>query len=134
MIEVALRIFFSLAVVLLLMWGLAKLARRPLAGRGGGAMSVLARHPLSRGASVAVVRVGERAYVLGVTDQNVTLLAEAEPAAIEAAAHPSHEVRERLSLDGLAGGTGPPTSALAGSALSPSVWRQAAVAVLKGRR
>ena len=129
MIEVALRIVFSLAVVLLLMWGLARLARRPLSGRGGGALSVLARQPLTRGASVAVVRVGERAYVLGVTDQNVTLLAEAEPAAIEAAAHPSHEVREQLSLDTL-NGSGP----LAGTALSPSTWRQAASAVLKGRR
>jgi len=78
---------------------------------------------------VAVVRVGERAYVIGVTDQNVTLLAEADPDAIEAAAHPSHEVREQLSLDALTG-SGP----LAGSALSPSTWRQAASAVFKGRR
>ena len=129
MIEVALRIVFSLTVVLLLMWGLARLARRPLSGRGGGALSVLARQPLTRGASVAVVRVGERAYVLGVTDQNVTLLAEAEPEAIEAAAHPTHEVREQLPLDALSG-SGP----LAGSALSPATWRQAATAVLKGRR
>ena len=90
MIEVALRIFFSL-VVLLLMVGLARhgpAARWP--GAAAGALSVLARQPLTRGASVAVVRVGERALVLGVTDQNVTLLAEAEPAAIEAAAHPRH--------------------------------------------
>jgi flagellar protein FliO/FliZ len=128
MIEVALRIFFSLAVVLLLMWGLARVARRPLSGRGGGALAVLARQPLTRGAAVAVVRVGERAYVVGVTDQNVTLLAEADPDAIEAAAHPSHEVREQLSLDAL---TGP---GLAGSALSPATWRQAAAAVFKGRR
>ena len=129
MIEVALRIFFSLAVVLLLMWGLARVARRPLSGRGGGALSVLARQALTRGASVAVVRVGERAYVIGVTDQTVTLLAEADPDAIEAAAHPSHEVREQLSLDALTG-SGP----LAGSALSPSTWRQAASAGFKGRR
>jgi flagellar protein FliO/FliZ len=135
MVEIALRIFFSLAVVVLLMWGLAKVARRPLSGRNGGALTVLARQALSRGASVAVVRVGERAYVVGVTDQTVTLLAEADPDAIEAAAHPSHEVREQLSLDALAGagslsGSGP----LTGSALSPSTWRQAAAAVFKGRK
>jgi flagellar protein FliO/FliZ len=135
MVEIALRIFFSLAVVVLLMWGLAKVARRPLSGRNGGALSVLARQALSRGASVAVVRVGDRAYVVGVTDQTVTLLAEADPDAIEAAAHPSHEVREQLSLDALAGagslsGSGP----LTGSALSPSTWRQAAAAVFKGRK
>ena len=85
------------------MWGLARLVRRPLGGRGAGALAVLARQPLTRGASVAVVRVGERALVLGVTDQNVTLLAEADPAAIEAAAHPAHEVREPLPLDALNG-------------------------------
>jgi flagellar protein FliO/FliZ len=128
MIEVALRIFFSLAVVLLLMWGLARVARRPLSGRSGGALAVLARQPLTRGAAVAVVRVGERAYVVGVTDQNVTLLAEADPDAIEAAVHPSHEVREQLSLDALT------RQGVAGSALSPSTWRQAAAAVFKGRR
>ena len=128
MIEVALRIFFSLAVVLLLMWGLARVARRPLAGRGGGALSVLARQPLTRGASVAVVRVGERAFVLGVTDQNVSLLAETEPDAIEVAAHQPHEVREQLSLEALTG------SGLRGSALSPSTWRQAAAALIKARR
>ena len=128
MIEVALRIFFSLGVVLLLMWGLARVARRPMTGRGGGAVSVLARQPLTRGASVAVVRVGERAYVLGVTDQNVSLLAEAEPDAIEVAAHQPHEVREQLSLDALTG------SGRRGSALSPSTWRQAAAALMKGRR
>ena len=48
---------------------------------------------------------------------------------LNAAAHPSHEVREQLSLDALTG-SGP----LAGSALSPSTWRQAASAVFKGRR
>jgi flagellar protein FliO/FliZ len=133
MIEVALRIFFSLAVVLVLMWALARVARRPLAGRGGGAMAVLARQALTRGASVAVVRVGEKAYVLGVTDQNVTLLAEAEPAAIEAAAHPHHEVREQLPLDAL-GPAGTRGGALAGSVLSPSTWRQAAGALRKARR
>jgi flagellar protein FliO/FliZ len=128
MIEVALRIVFSLAVVLVLMWGIARVARRPLAGRSGGALSVLARQPLTRGASVAVVRVGERAYVLGVTDQNVSLLAEAEPDTIEAAAHQPQEVREQLPLDALTG------SGLAGSVLSPATWRQAAAAVIKGRR
>ncbi len=34
MIEMILRIGFSLLVVLLMMWGLARVARRPLARRG----------------------------------------------------------------------------------------------------
>jgi len=119
MILAAAKMVLALMVVLGLMWLLARLVRQPLAGRSAGALSVLARQPLTRGASVAVVRVGKQAYVLGVTEQNVTLLAEADPAAVEA---PAHEVRERLPLD-----------ALAGSALSPSTWRRAVDAV-RGRR
>lgn len=131
MIELAVRIVFSLAVVLLLMWGLAKVARRPLAGRTGGALGVLARQPLSRGASVQVVRVGERALVLGVTDQQVTLLTETEAGVLEPAAR--GEVREPVPLDSLtvdATAPGP----LAGSALSPATWRQAASALRKAFR
>ena len=122
MIEVAVNLFLALMAVLGLMWLLARMARRPLGGRNAGAVAVLARHPLTRGASVAVVRVGTQAYVLGVTEQNVTLLAETDPAAFEAAANPTHEVRETVPLD-----------ALAGSALSPSTWRRA-VFVLRGGR
>ena len=39
-------------------------------------IEVLARQTLGRGSSIAIVRAGERALVLGVTDQRVTLLAE----------------------------------------------------------
>jgi flagellar protein FliO/FliZ len=120
MIQIAVNMFLALAVVLGLMWLLTRLVRRPLGGRGAGATSVLARQPLTRGASVAVVRVGRQAFVLGVTEQSVTLLAEADPAEIEAA-NPPQEIRERIPLD------------LAGSALSPSTWRRAVDAVRGGR-
>jgi flagellar protein FliO/FliZ len=123
MIEVAVNMFLALMAVLGLMWLLARVARRPLGGRNAGALAVLARQPLTRGASVAVVRVGTQAYVLGITDQSVTLLAETDPAAIEAAAHPTHEVRETVPLD-----------ALSGSALSPSTWRRAVSAIRAGRK
>lgn len=125
MIKVALNMFLALAVVLGLMWLLAKMARRPLGARGAGAMSVIARQPLTRAASVAVVRVGAQAYVLGVTDQNVTLLASLD--SDEAAAmNPPHEVREQIPLS--------PGGLLAGSALSPSTWRRAMTAVRGGRK
>jgi flagellar protein FliO/FliZ len=125
MIEVTARIAFSLLVVLLLLWGLARVARRPLAGRAGGAMGVLARQPLTRSASVQVIRLGDRALVLGVTDQNVTLLTETDPTVLEPVGR--GEVRkpvppEALSLAG-------PRPGFAGSALSPGTWRQAAAAL-----
>lgn len=133
MIEVTLRVIFSLAVVLLLMWGLARLVRKPLGGRGAGGLAVLTRQGLSRGASVAVVRVDDRALVLGVTEASVTLLAETTLAAFEpaagcdddrpAAGRARHAAPDRLQPDG-----GP----LAGSVLSPATWAQA-VAFLRDR-
>ena len=120
MIELIVRIAFSLLVVLGLMWGLAKLARRPLAGRGGGALDVLARQQLSRGSSVAVVRVADRALVLGVTDSGVSLLADADADVFaEYTSQPSIR-RTKVELEPAKGGR------LAGSALSPTTWTQAA--------
>ena len=79
MIEIVLRIGFSLLVVLGLMWLLARAVRRPLgAGRASGPLAVLNRQQLSRAASVTVVRVADRAMILGVTEQHVSLLGEAD--------------------------------------------------------
>lgn len=143
MLELVLRIGFSLLVVFGLMWLLAKLAKRPLAGKAAGTLTVLTRTQVSRGASVAVVQVGDRALVVGVTDQQVSLLAETDLAAVQAPAA-GGEHRERVSLDVLQAAVaappavpavqpaGAPAGALAGSALSPQVWRQA-VGVLRDR-
>jgi flagellar protein FliO/FliZ len=100
--ELVLRIVFSLLVVLGVMWAVARLARRPLARRGDPALALLARQQLSRGASVAVLRVLDRALVLGVTDQHVTLLGEADPTGFARAA-PATEHREPLSMEQLQG-------------------------------
>jgi flagellar protein FliO/FliZ len=84
LIELVLQVGFSLAVVLGLMWALARAVRRPLgSGRGHGPLAVLNRQQLTRGAAVTVVRVADRALILGVTDQQVSLLGEAEVADFE---------------------------------------------------
>ncbi|MGI5169917.1 flagellar biosynthetic protein FliO [Spirillospora sp. CA-253888] len=138
MIESILRISLSLAVVLVLMWLLAKVVRRPLAGRGSDAVTVLARRQLTRGSSVAVVRVADRALVLGVTDAQVTLLAETDPAAVEPP-RDGGEQRSPVALDAaeadataerVAAGlpdevAAAAASPLAGSALSPRTWTSA---------
>ncbi len=124
MVELVLRILFSLLVVLFLMWGLAKLARRPLTGGRGGAgvLSVLSRQQLGRGSSVAVVRVADRALVLGVTDNQVSLLGEADLGAVEEhMAAPAVERRAAVPLAGELPSGGP----LEGSALSPKTWGSA---------
>ncbi len=81
------RVVVSLGVVLAVMAGAAAVLRRNgvpgrragLGRRSATRVEVLARHGLSRTSSVAVVKVGERALVLGVTEQQITLLTEADP-------------------------------------------------------
>jgi len=97
--ELALRIGFSLLVIFGLMWGLARLVRRPMgSGRHHGPLlSVLNRQQLSRGAAVTVVRVADRAIILGVTDQQVTMLGEADLEDFELH-HTAH--RDHLPIEG----------------------------------
>ena len=74
------RVVVSLAVVLGLVWALGRAARRRTLGGGAQAeVTVIGRQALSRSASVAVVRVGGTAMVLGVTDSSVTLLGPVDP-------------------------------------------------------
>jgi flagellar protein FliO/FliZ len=116
--ELVLRIGFSLLVVFGLMWVLAKAVRRPLGGRRAtGSLSVLNRQQLTRGAALAVVRVGDKALILGVTDQQVSLLGEAELTDFEQP-HPDPGHRDPVQIDG--------------SILAPRTWR-ATVTFLRDR-
>jgi flagellar protein FliO/FliZ len=85
-----LRLLLSLAVVVGLMWAGANLLRRRgfapggARTRGRGAqIELLSRRPLGRNASIAVVRIGERAMVVGVTDHQVTKLDDADVTEID---------------------------------------------------
>jgi flagellar protein FliO/FliZ len=82
------RLVLSLGVVLALMLGAAFVLRK----RGGGMfrrgssglpLEILARQTLARTASVQVVRVGDRAVVLGVTEQSVSYITEGDPSEFE---------------------------------------------------
>ena len=79
MLDLALRLVASLAVVVGLLLLLARVAGRRFAGRAGAPVQVLHRQPLSRSSALAVVSVGSRVLVLGTTDQQVRLLAELDP-------------------------------------------------------
>jgi flagellar protein FliO/FliZ len=77
------RLLLSLGVVIGLMWVAANVLRKRgftgVAGRGptrGPQLELVARRPLGRNASIAVVRVGDRSIVVGVTDHQVTNLGE----------------------------------------------------------
>ncbi len=79
------RVTASLVVVVALALLAARVARR--AGRGGGTagLRVVERTGLTREASVAVVEVGGRGLVVGVTAQGVTLLTELSAAELATA-------------------------------------------------
>jgi flagellar protein FliO/FliZ len=124
--ELILRIGFSLLVVFGLMWGLARVARRGGVGRrGGGSLAVLNKQSLSRGSSVAVVQVADRALILGVTDTQVSLLGETD---LDAFGHEPHPPRNPApAVDGVLPPVHPTVlphhgGKLDGSLLSPGVW------------
>ena len=78
------RMLLALVFVLGVMWFLARWARKPLGvGKADRVMSILARQQLSRTSSVAVLRVMDRALVLGVTEQGIRLITETELTPIE---------------------------------------------------
>jgi len=86
--ELFARLVLALVVVIGLMMLFARVLRKRgidlTAGRRAGAahqVELLGRRVLNRNASVAVIRAGGRTLVVGVTDQHVTMLAEADPAA-----------------------------------------------------
>jgi flagellar protein FliO/FliZ len=122
-LELVLRIGFSLLVVFGLLWGLARVVRKPLGGkRGPGALAVLSRQQLSRGSAVAVVQVADRALIVGVTDQQISLLGETELTHFEDHGH-HHEYRDHVALGEET--ILPPAHAagpLEGSVLSGKTW------------
>lgn len=89
------RVALSLALVLALMWALAKFAKRPLKLRDGQVMDVLSRQQLSRNSSVALVRVLDRALILGVTDGQVSLVGEADLDAAQEALEEQEAARKQ---------------------------------------
>jgi flagellar protein FliO/FliZ len=126
MLELAIRLVFSLAVVLGLLALLTKFGSRRFRGRNDAMVQVLHRQHLSRGTTVSVVTVGSRVLVLGTTEHQVHVLAELEP----------DEVMEHLAGSALDSATDDATdevltlptsseSVLAGSVLSVDTWRQA---------
>jgi flagellar protein FliO/FliZ len=109
------RVVVSLGVVLAVMWGAATVLRRSgvagtaATGRRGvrrkAPVEIVSRHGLSRGAFVTVVRFGGRALVLGVTEHQVSLLTEIDPAELDT---PADEIDAGSSTAGTAGpGIGP---------------------------
>jgi flagellar biosynthetic protein FliO len=78
------RLIISLAVVIGLMWVAANVLRkRGFTGvaskrSSGPEVELISRRPLGRNASIAVVRIGDRSLLVGVTEHQVTNLGDFE--------------------------------------------------------
>jgi len=82
------RLIFSLGIVIGLMWVAATVMRKRGVTPGRKAprttqIEMVARKPLGRNTAIAVVQIGERALVVGITDHQVTKLGETEIEAID---------------------------------------------------
>lgn len=82
-VELAGRIILALGVVLGLIWAIAKRVRGSAGSkrRASKLIDVLGRQQLTRGASVAVVRIGDQTLIVGVTEGRVNVLGELDSAA-----------------------------------------------------
>ena len=120
MLELVLRLAVSLGVVLGLFWLVARAGARKLGG-SRALLKVHGRQSLSRTASVAVVEVGSRVLVVGVSEGGVRLLTELDP---EDLAEPEAVPVEGTVAARPAARLGVPT-ALGGSLLSTNTWKQA---------
>jgi flagellar protein FliO/FliZ len=143
-----LRVVFSLAIVVGLMWIVGRLMRRSPIVRSGQVITVIGRQQLGRKASVAMLKIGDKAVLVGVTDDQVTFLGEHPVPETEAEV----EVRTDIDLADIdlstpgteiavpprrapdatprqgrgtsAQGQHAEGGALAGSLLSPTTWKQ----------
>ena len=135
MLELTLRLVFSLAVVIGLLLLLARLSSRRFRGGSDAMVRVLHRQPISRHNAVTVVSVGSRVLVLGTTEHEVRVLTELDPTELEEtaaiAALPAARPRgaHRAGRDDVPViTTSTPRGPLTGSVLSPATWRQALAA------
>jgi len=141
-----LRLVLSFALVLGLIWGLARIKKR-VSPTNAGTIQVLSKIPVSRKGSLLVVEVGGKKLVIGATDSSISLISEIEiaPETLEI-----KEERRPVELDSyMIGMLDSPESMgfdldpaeidalaslkktqsdskLAGSVLSPDTWRQLA--------
>ena len=117
MLELAVRVVVSLGVVLGLFWLVARAGSRRFSGGARTLVRVRGRQSLSRTSSLAVVEVGSRVLVVGVSDGGVRLLTELDP---EELAEPADEPDPQAIATPAA-----PTPVLGGSLLSAQTWKQA---------
>ena len=147
---VAVRVLLSLAAVVGLLWFLQRrITKGTVSSRATKLVNVVTRQPLAQKASVVVIDVEGKRFLLGVTEHSVTVLDATElPVLDTAAAFGSALSRAEAAPSVQKSATTPipfppqfdprtglprRASALDGSILSLSTWKRAAVALRSSR-
>lgn len=100
------RLLVSLGIVVGLMWFAARVVRKRGLGIGGTSrrpgvqIDVIARRTLGKNASIAIVRAGDQALIVGVTDNQITKLADADLEQIDLASAESQWTATSQGPDG----------------------------------
>ena len=79
------RLILSLAFIAAVLFFAARLAQKRGLGQGNGVIEVIARQRMGRASTVNVIRVADLVLVVGATEEQVTVLAEVDPAALDEA-------------------------------------------------
>ena len=95
----------------------ARVAKKRGLGQGNGLIEVVARHRLGRSSTLNVVRIADVVLVVGATEEQVTLLAEVDSEAVDAALS-ERRPPIRIGAAETVGENGSETSALAARSTS----------------
>ncbi|MEM9131559.1 MAG: flagellar biosynthetic protein FliO [Actinomycetota bacterium] len=101
--ELTIRMVLGLAVIVGMLGLGTRLVRRRVGGPASVAIDVRGRQVLSKASSVAVIQVGTRHLLVGVTESGVSLLAEGDDLVAEAA--PEERPADTGGTDGAAAET-----------------------------
>jgi flagellar protein FliO/FliZ len=119
------RLVLSLVFIGAVLLFAARVAKKRGLGQGNGLIEVVARQRMGRTSTVNVVRIADLVLVVGATEEQVTLLAEVDPDAVDAALN-----ERRVPMRIAAADTGETTTvaarsssgALAGSVFDRNGW------------
>lgn len=129
----ALRVLLSLAAVLGIIWYAQRRIGRGSRAKAGKAITIVGRQGIGAKASVAVIDMDGKRFLLGVTEHQVTILNTSDAPAARAEAF--SQVLEAQTTESeptmlapaavTKAAPEPPKGLLAGSILSPDTWRRA---------
>jgi flagellar protein FliO/FliZ len=122
------RLVLSLAFIAVVLLFAARVAQKRGLGQGNGLIEVVARQRMGRASTLNVVRIADVVLVVGATEEQITLLAEVDSDAVEAALRerrvPAHVgAADDVATDHIpALGARPTSPALAGSVFDRNGW------------